>query len=117
MTFVPDKKGEVNSLRYRWIREAKRIKPIKIDVTQFGKYAGTYYSEELGSEYKVEAKDGKLIMHHMRLGDFDLQPDPVKEDQFGGAIGAIQFVADGRNKVTGFKLSGGRIKNIRFDKR
>jgi hypothetical protein len=117
MTFVPDSKGEVKSLRYRWIREAKRITPIKIDETLFNRYTGTYYSEELASEYKVEVKNGKLWMHHMRLGEFELHPDPVKEDQFSGSIGSIQFVGGAQNKITGFKLSGGRIRNIQFDRR
>ena len=31
--------------------------------------------------------DGKLMIHHMRLGDFELQPDPITADQFTSQVG------------------------------
>jgi CubicO group peptidase (beta-lactamase class C family) len=117
MTFVKDKNGEVNSLRYRWIQSAKRIIPIRLDATQFVNYAGTYYSEELASEYKVDLVGDKLMLHHMRLGDFELQPDPAIADKFTSQIALVQFVKNDQGKVAGFRMSGGRVKNLRFDKR
>lgn len=117
MTFVKDKKGDVNSLRYRDIESAKRVIPIQVGPSQFNNYIGTYYSEELASEYKVDLAGGKLMIHHMRLGDFEIQPDPINADQFSSQIGSIQFVKNDEKKVTGFTISGGRVKNLRFDKR
>ncbi len=117
ITFVKDKGDEVNSLRYRWISSAKRIIPVQIDTIQFSNYAGTYFSEELVSEYKIDLVDGRLVMHHMRLGDFDLQPDPVRADQFNSQVGSVLFVKDDQEKFVGFRLSGGRVKNLRFDKK
>lgn len=117
MTFVKNKNGDVNSIRYRWVNDAKRVTLLEIDTTQFSIYAGTYHSEELTSEYEVDLADGQLMIHHMRLGDFELQPDPVAEDQFTSRIGLIRFVKDSQKKVTGFKLSGGRVKNLWFAKR
>jgi len=116
MTFVKDKNGDVNSLRYKWIQSAKRITPIPIDVTLYSNYAGTYHSEELDTDYKVDVAGGKLMLHHMRLGDFELQPDPATADQFTSQVGSILFVNNDQKKVTGFRLSGGRVKNLRFDK-
>jgi CubicO group peptidase (beta-lactamase class C family) len=116
MTFVRDENGDVNSLRYRWIDSAKKIIPLQVDITQYGNYAGAYYSEELSSEYKVDVRDGKLMISHMRLGDFELQPDPITPDQFSCQIGFIRFVKNGQQKLIGFRLSGGRVKNLRFDK-
>ncbi len=76
MTFVKDKNGDVNSLRYRWINSAKKIIPLQVDITQFSSYTGEYYSAELSTEYKVDVIDNKLMIHHMRLGDFDFtRPD------------------------------------------
>ena len=80
-------------------------------------YTGTYYSEELAAEYKVDLVTGKLWMHHMRLGDFELQPDPITADQFSCQVGSIQFVKNDEKKIIGFRLSGGRVKNLRFDKK
>ncbi|RCR65941.1 serine hydrolase domain-containing protein [Larkinella punicea] len=116
MTFVPDKNGAVNLLKYRTI-QAKRITPWVPNPSELPVFAGTYYSPELASEYKIDVVDGKLKMHHMRIGDFDLGADPTGVDQFSGKIGSIQFVKKGQKKITGFRLSGGRVKNIWFEKR
>ncbi len=62
MTFVKDKNGDVNSLRYRWIDSAKRVIPLQVDITQFSNYIGIYYSEELSTEYKVDLMDDKLMI-------------------------------------------------------
>ena len=116
MTFVADKNGEVNLLKYRTI-EAKRITPLLADPNEFPLFTGTYYSPELETDYKVDLAGGSLKMHHMRLGDFDLGVDPTELNQFSSAIGSIRFVRDERKKVTGFMLSGSRIRNIWFMKR
>ena len=60
MTFVKDKNGDVNSLRYRWIDSAKKVIPLQVDINQFGNYTGIYYSEELSTEYKVDLWMGSL---------------------------------------------------------
>ncbi len=115
MTFVADKNGEVNSLRYKWISSAKRVTPLKIDTTSYARYEGTYYSEELGTEYKVIVSHGRLTLYQMRLGEIDLSPDPVIPNQFTSRVGTIRF--NGDKKFTGLFISGGRVKNLRFDKR
>ena len=117
MTFVKDKNGDVNSLRYRWIDSAKKVIPLQVDIGEFSNYAGTYYSEELSTEYKVDVMDGKLMIHHMRLGDFELQPDPITADQFTCQMALVRFVKNDQKKLIGFRLSGGRVKNLRFDKK
>jgi len=55
-------------------------------------------------------------VHHMRLGEFELRPDVATEGTFSSDVGKWQFEKDARGNVTCFKLSGGRIRNIRFDK-
>ena len=117
MTFKKDKKGEVNSIRYRHISDAKRITPLRVNKAQLNQYTGKYYSEELAAEYRVDLADGKLRIHHMRLGDFELQPDPVTKHMFTCTVGHIRFINDESEQVTGFKMSGGRVKNLHFEKR
>lgn len=95
---------------------APLIVPVKVDASQFGQYTGNYYSPELETTYRVYIDKGKLMAHHMRLGDFALNPDVATADLFYGDAGRMQFVKDGKGKMMGFKLSGGRIRNIRFDK-
>jgi CubicO group peptidase (beta-lactamase class C family) len=106
---------KANTAKYRNII-AKRITPIKIDASGLSKYAGNYYSKELEATYRVYVDKGKLMVHHMRLGDFELVPDIATEGMFNGDPGRMVFDKDAQGKITGFKLSGGRIRNIRFDK-
>ena len=115
MTFVMDQNGEVNMIRYHGIN-AKRITPMQADAAELKQFAGLYYSEELETEYRLNFEDNKLTLHHMRLGDFDLHSSIVMKDAADGAIGSLQFTRD-KGKVSGFLLSGGRVQNIRFDRR
>ncbi len=115
MTFVKDKRGDVNMLRYRNIK-AKRVTPLKPDPSLLGQYVGTYYSEELGAEYKIDIANNKLMMHHMRLGDFEAEPDMLAPDKFSSRVGSLVFFRED-GKLKGYRLSRGRVKNILFSKR
>lgn len=117
MTFLKDSKGEVNSLRYRHIQAAPRITPWQPDLNLLEQYTGTYYSPELKAEYTISNNKGKLVISSFRLGESDLGIDPTTENQFSSSLGAVKFYKDNQNKIAGFKLSGGRIQNIRFEKR
>jgi CubicO group peptidase (beta-lactamase class C family) len=115
MTLLKDSTGAFNALRYKNII-AKRIETHSANPVTFGQFAGNYYSPELFTQYQVEMRGGKLTMHHIRNGDFELTPDPSGTDQFKSDFGQIKFVRDNGQKVTGLTFSGGRIKNIRFNK-
>ncbi len=116
MTFVKDKEGNSELLKYK-NNQAKKIIPWIPNPKAFFEYAGKYYSDELETGYTVDTAGGKLRMHHMRLGDFDLSPDSSGPDSFSGNVGFIVFTRDDHQQVNGFKLSGGRVKNLRFDKK
>jgi hypothetical protein len=116
ITFVKDNKGEVNLLKYKNI-QAKRITPWQPNPGQLEQYTGTYLSPELDSEYTIIYTKGKLTIQNFRLGESDLGVDPTTENQFSASIGSIRFYTDNQNKIAGFKLSGGRIQNIKFEKR
>ncbi len=115
MTFVMGRDGTVNLLRYRGIN-APRVQVAKTDVANLDRYIGTYYSEELGTEYKIDLVNNKLALHHMRLGDFDITPDLIVPDAFSCDVGTLKFSTD-NGKVAGFRLSRGRVKNLKFVKR
>lgn len=110
-TNITDKAG---ALKYRNIN-AKRVTPLKPDLSQLNEYAGSYYSPELETIYRLTVENGKLIAHHMRLGDFAFDPDIAVASSFSSYNGSITFYKD-QNKVAGFKLTNGRIKNIVFNK-
>ncbi|RFS17765.1 serine hydrolase [Emticicia sp. C21] len=117
MTFQKDSKGEINSLRYKHIQLAPRITPWQPDFKLLEQYVGTYYSPELKTEYIISNSKGQLLISSFRLGESNLGIDPTTENQFSASIGAIKFYKDNQNKIAGFKLSGGRIQNIKFEKR
>lgn len=113
--FLPHPDGRVDTLIYKTIR-APRIIPLATTAHQLNAYAGNYSSEELSTVYRIDSDGQRLWLHHFRLGDLELTPDPLTPGLFGSNLGRIEF--DQLNgKVTGLRLSGGRIRNIRFEKR
>lgn len=78
-------------------------------------YAGDYRSEELEMSWLVEIKDGGLVVQHRRHGENRLRP--VARDRFSGSeLGSLQFERDAGGKVTGFKVTTGRVRNLRFER-
>lgn len=89
-------------------------KPTPEQLTQ---YTGRYYSDELGTYYTIEIRDEKLIAVHRRHSDIELIP--VIQDRFSGNqwwFRTIEFVRDGDEVVSGFRLTGGRVRNLWFEK-
>lgn len=117
MVFRRDAAGKVTHLEYRG-----RSAP-KLDETgppaQVSDYAGEYESEELGTFYRVEAKDGALEMQHRRHGSVKLTR--LWRDDFGSSVAfmrSVEFRRDGAGRVTGFVVNGDtRNRDIRFVRR
>lgn len=114
MTLIKSKDGSINTLRYR-NGTAPRIATVKPDLSKMDQYSGTYYSEEFEAIYKIDYTNNKLMLHHMRLGDFELTPDLIVAGAFNCNLGRMEFQSD-NGKVKGFKLSRGRVKNLVFSK-
>jgi hypothetical protein len=96
---------------------AKRVEPFAPDAAALAEYAGSYYSDELGTAYTIVVKDGKLSAEHQRNEDVRLTP--TARDQFSGSawfFSRVSFTRDKDRRVTGFRLTGGRVRNLRFDR-
>lgn len=78
-------------------------------------YGGRYESKELDTYYDIIKEDGICYFRHHRNGKQKLYK--VGEDKFvtDGMTFSIEFIKEA-DSVTGFKLSGGRVKNVRFTK-
>lgn len=111
-TFHTTKNGAVNAFTFR-DKPGKRFMVYKTPPEELPQYTGVYYSPELEAQYRVYVKDKKLFIHHFRRGDFQLSSNT--KDEFTGDIGTLAFYRDNKG-VSGFKLSGGRVRNIRFNK-
>ena len=90
------------------------IEAISLAPDQLGLYAGDYYSEELQVVYRIVIEDGKLSIRHKKLPACPLQP--VKKDTFTADDMVLYFTCDGMDRVAGFTLNVGRVKNLRFDR-
>jgi hypothetical protein len=56
------------------------------------------------------------MIHHFRRGDFELNPVKEIQHEFKSDIGLLDFQIDNQGHNLGFKLSGDRVRNIRFRK-
>ena len=95
----------------------QRIEVWSPDAAQRAELAGEYYSEELGTSYMLVVRDDRLVATHRRHADIELTP--VKQDQLAGNrwwFGRARIVRDDDGRVTGFRLTGGRVRNLRFEK-
>jgi CubicO group peptidase (beta-lactamase class C family) len=96
---------------------AKKVEPFTVDEASLAEYQGDYYSEELGTTYSIVVKDGKLLAQHRRHDDIVLSP--ASRDQFSGSawfFSKVSFVRDNEKRVVGFRLTGSRVRNLRFEK-
>lgn len=100
---------------------ARRIIPWRVPLRaeELAEFAGVYSSDELGTTYTIFVRNGELFARQRRLGDGRLKQIQVR-DQFSGEDWLpyhFAFTRDAQNQVTGFKLSGERNRNVRFEKR
>jgi hypothetical protein len=88
-------------------------------------YTGTYYGPELRTQWDLISKEGKLIIEHSRHGNITLLANPsTKPDEkpmeFLGDqwfASKLVFDTDKSGSITGFRVSGSRVKNLSFRKR
>jgi CubicO group peptidase (beta-lactamase class C family) len=89
-------------------REAAR--PTRAELER---YAGSYYSDELGATYTVSATDTTLVLK-TRWGS-ERTVRPAYGDTFAGD-GLITFTRDGARRVNGMVMNSGRVRGVRFER-
>jgi CubicO group peptidase (beta-lactamase class C family) len=77
-------------------------------------YRGVYWSEEVGAEYRLEVKDGALVLHRRRSEPVVLAP--TYADAFT-ARGVLLRFTRARGRVSEMLVDAGRIRNLRFVRR
>jgi hypothetical protein len=120
VTFQPSESGSPQRLvltaegRPPAVFEA--VPPFTPATAQLADYAGAYYSDEIDATYRVALQDDKLVLQRKKYQPVTLQP--AFRDAFSTAsiLGTIRFTRDQQNRISGFILSGGRVKNFRFVK-
>ncbi len=89
----------------------ERWAPAVVTPTALAAYAGDYYSEDLDARYKVIASDSTITL---RTGtESGIPARPVFADVFVAGGYTIQFARKG-SAVTGFDVTDGRMRHVRF---
>ena len=78
-------------------------------------YTGKFYSPELDTFYRIVLEEGQLIARHRKHDDISLTL--ITPDHFSGGawfFRIVRFVRNEENNISGFLLSGSRVRNLRF---
>jgi hypothetical protein len=81
-------------------------------------YPGTYWSEEVETQYTVIRKDDLLFLDHAHHGEISLAP--AGKDQFRSSawfMPEVKFVRDGSGNMVAMTVGGGRVSGVRFARR
>lgn len=120
ITFHPDEEEYVNKVTVYMAGEnmtGERITPPTITQDLLAEYVGDYYSSELRTTYSMVVEDLKLIAKHQRHEDQILIY--ADRDHYLGEkwfFNKAQFTRDKDDRINGFLLTGGRVRNLRFNK-
>lgn len=79
-------------------------------------FAGTYFSPELNISWEIVLKENQLLIKRRKYPTTPLRP--AAKDAFTNPLGGydIQFERGPHGNPTGFRLSTGRIRNLKFNK-
>ena len=84
---------------------------------QLTEFIGDYYTEELDTTYSIRVHGNQLVAQHIRHDDILLT---YADGHFVGNawfFPKIHFTRDDTGSVTGFRLTGGRVRNLHFQKK
>ncbi len=95
----------------------ERYTPATYTSEELGRFAGTYYSEELNAAYVLDASKGTLVADNRRgtvVSFRSIGPDKFAGDQ--RFMGAISFVRGNKGEVTGFRIVVDEVRKLEFRK-
>jgi len=94
-------------------RRFEKVKKVTFSLKSLEEYTGMFYSKELDVRYSLFMKDYALQVKTPRNDASELKPF-IKDVFFGPFVMEVQ--RDKKGKVSGFLLSTGRSRNIKFEK-
>ena len=96
---------------------AEETKSEPLTPEQLTEFEGDYYTEELDTTYTITVSENGLVVQHIRHDDILLT---YTDGHFLGNtwfFPKIHFTRDDTGSVTGFRLTGGRVRNLYFQKK
>jgi CubicO group peptidase (beta-lactamase class C family) len=105
-----------DSFRYQYpegeFEEFRRVAEAAPSAAELREYAGEYRSDEAEVSYRIEVKDGALVL---KMRPASTKPlSAAYRDAFTGPAGFILFRRDGMGRVDGLSLGLGRVRDLRF---
>jgi CubicO group peptidase (beta-lactamase class C family) len=101
-----------------------RLKAVILTEEDAQRYTGSYYSPEIRTRIEVAHDDLGLLIQHDRHGDIRLSteksgepgmvPDELRGDRW--FCQRIVFTTNEDGVISGLRISGGRVRNLRFEK-
>jgi CubicO group peptidase (beta-lactamase class C family) len=87
------------------------------DTSHLDDYVGSYYSDEIDVVYRVSLRDRRLMITRRKFNPIQLTA--AFRDGFVSAsvLGTVRFTRDAQNRVNGFRISAGRVRNFAFIRR
>jgi CubicO group peptidase (beta-lactamase class C family) len=118
VTFHRDETGLVTglTLHQNGHHAARRLADADAARLDLAPYAGRYYSAEFETVYTVEAEEDHLVVRQRRRPPLTLRHS--EDDRFAGAFPLVRvdFERDGSGRVTGFRASNVRARDILFER-
>lgn len=120
IVFVKDKDGKVGRLIWKQgdgEQEAPKVVMANPTPAELQEFAGAYANEELGVRFVVEARGDRLFVIPPDRAAIRLAPD--EKDRFTSGAAAfpmIVFQRDAGNRLTGFYIESGVVKDLVFTK-
>ena len=96
---------------------AEDVKSEPLTPEQLTEFEGDYYTEELDTTYAIRVRGDGLVAQHRRHDDILLT---YADGHFLGDawfFPEIHFIRDDTGGVTGFRLTGNRVRNLHFEKK
>lgn len=91
---------------------------IKVNKVNSSEYLGSYYSDELNTQYDLVEKDNELYLTHQKLDDIKISQ--INEAYFSSNnrnFSNMRFKRNESGKVIEFSVSNESIKNITFSRK
>ena len=99
------------------VEPAENTKSEPLAPEQLTEFEGDYYTEELDTTYSIRVQGNQLVAQHIRHDDILLT---YTDGHFHGDswfFPEVRFIQDDTGHVTGFKLTGDRVRNLHFEKK
>jgi CubicO group peptidase (beta-lactamase class C family) len=91
------------------------VEPASYTTAQLAEFTGSYYSREIEATYTITLQGDGLVLQRKNVDGVTQMLGQFADTFSAAGTGSIRFVRSGK-LITGFLLSTGRVRRLRFDK-